>query len=104
MRRGPGPDDKLDNRVALRGGAIAPMLYFIEKMQADMAICTDDGFTFWRGGAYAIDASAPLPLVNHPVSEENGLKLLAGLLSENFSKVPVHHIPQPCMYKLVAGV
>lgn len=99
-----GPEEKSVNRIALGCGAIAPMLHFIEKLQADMAICTDDGFTFWRDGAYAIDAGFPVAVVNHPVSEENGVKLLAGLLSEKFSKVPVHHIPQRCMYKLVAGV
>jgi len=30
--------------------------------------------------------------------------LLAGHLRDKFPQVPVHHIPQRCMYKLVAGV
>jgi putative NIF3 family GTP cyclohydrolase 1 type 2 len=99
-----GPEDKQVHRVVLGTGAITPMFHFIEKLAADMAICADDGFTYWRDGAFAIDAGFPVAVVNHPVSEENGVKLLAGLLSEKFSKVPVHHIPQRCMYKLVAGV
>ncbi len=84
-------------------GAITPMFHFIEKLAADMAICTDDGFTYWRDGAYAIDAGFPVALVNHPVSEDYAMKLLAGLLHSKYPQVAVHHIPERCMYKLVSG-
>lgn len=99
-----GPEDKRVNRIVLGTGAITPMFHFIEKLAADMAICVDDDFTYWRDGAYAIDAGFPVAVVNHPVSEEHGMKLLAGHLRKKFPQVPVHHIPQRCMYKLVAGV
>lgn len=69
--------------------------------RADMAICTDDGFVYWRDGAYAIDAGFPVALVNHPVSEEYAMGLLADHLRRKFPHVPVHHIAESCMYKLV---
>ena len=98
-----GPENKRVNRVVLGTGAITPMFHFIEKLNADMAICTDDGFVYWRDGAYAIDSEFPVAVVNHPVSEEYAMKLLAGHLRKRFPQVPVHHIPERCMYKLVSG-
>ena len=98
-----GPGDKPVRRIVLGTGAITPMFHFIEKLSADMAICVDDDFTYWRDGAYAIDAGFPVAIVNHPVSEEYSMKLLAGVLSKRFPQVPVHHIPERCMYRLVMG-
>jgi putative NIF3 family GTP cyclohydrolase 1 type 2 len=96
-----GPEDKPVKRIVLGTGAGTPMFHFIEKLGADMAICVDDGFTYWRDGAYAIDTGFPVAVVNHPVSEEYSMKLLAGFLSKKFPQLPVHHIPERCMYKLV---
>ena len=76
------------------------MLEFIDKYGADMAVCSDDGFTYWRDGAFAIDTGFPVAIVNHPVTEEYGVKLLAERLKQQFQQVPVHHIPQNCMYKV----
>ena len=53
-----------------------------------MALCTDDGFTYWRDGAYAIDSGFPVAVVNHPVAEEFGIKLLADNLRENSRRSP----------------
>ncbi len=98
-----GPEDKPVRRIALGTGAITPMFHFIEKLAADMAICTDDGFGYSRDGAFAIDAGFPVAVVNHPVAEEYSMKLLADLLSKKYPQLPVHHIPEGCMYKLVRG-
>ena len=98
-----GPEEKPVTRIVLGTGAITPMFHFIEKLAADMAICVDDDFTYWRDGAYAIDAGFPVAVVNHPVAEEYSMGLLAGHLREKFPQVPVHHIPERCMYKLVTG-
>lgn len=95
-----GPEDKPVNRIVLGTGAITPMFHFIEELGADMAICSDDGFTYWRDGAFAIDSGFPVAVVNHPVSEEYGMKLLAEHLAGKYPQVPVHHIPQRCMYKV----
>ena len=98
-----GPEDKSVWRIVLGTGAITPMFHFIEELKADMALCSDDGFTYWRDGAFAIDTGFPVAIFNHPVTEEHGLRLLAGHLAEKFPQVPVHHIPQRCMYKLVTA-
>jgi putative NIF3 family GTP cyclohydrolase 1 type 2 len=98
-----GPETKRINRIVLGTGAITPMFLFIEKLAADMAICVDDSFVYWRDGAYAIDAGFPVAVVNHPVSEEYSMSLLARRLSEKFPQVPVHHIPERCMYRIVTG-
>jgi putative NIF3 family GTP cyclohydrolase 1 type 2 len=99
-----GPEDKPVGRIVLGTGAITPMFHFIEDLAADMAICVDDDFTCWRDGAFAIDAGFPVAVVNHPVAEEYGVKLLALHLKEAFSQVPVHHIPERCMYRLITAV
>lgn len=98
-----GHEDKPVNRIVLGTGAITPMFRFIEELGADMAICTDDGFTYWREGAFAIDSGFPVAIVNHPVSEEYSMKLLAEHLAEKYPQVPVHHIPERCMYKLFSA-
>jgi hypothetical protein len=43
----------------------------------------------------------PVIVVNHAVSEEAGLMNLARHLSERYPAVPVHHVPQRCMYQLI---
>jgi len=98
-----GPGEKRVHRIVLGTGAITPMFHFIENLAADMAICTDDGFTYWRDGAYAIDAGFPVAVVNHPVSEDYPMKLLADHLRARFPQVPVHNILQRCMYTLVTA-
>ncbi|MFH1071590.1 MAG: Nif3-like dinuclear metal center hexameric protein [Candidatus Glassbacteria bacterium] len=90
-------------RVVVGCGAITPMFHFIEKLAADMAVCSDDGFTYWRDGAFAIDTGFPVAVVNHPVTEEYGVIQLARQIAEKFPAVPVHHIPQRCMYELVTA-
>ncbi len=96
-----GPAEKPVTRVAIGTGAITPFRKFIDDYQADLAICTDDGIAYWRDGALAIDLDIPLIVVNHAVSEEAGLINLAEHLRSAFPDIPVHHIPQRCMYKLV---
>jgi putative NIF3 family GTP cyclohydrolase 1 type 2 len=90
-------------RVAIGYGAATPYRHFITELKADLAICSDDGFTFWRDGALAIDLGLPVIIVNHPVTEENGMRLLAEHLAGRFPQVPVTPIPQRCMYRLVKG-
>jgi len=82
-------------------GAITPFVYFLDTYKVDIAICTDDGFSYWRDGGLAIDMDLPVILVNHPVGELNGMKLLAEHLQEKFPNIPVHYIQQECMYRLV---
>lgn len=96
-----GREDKPVRRIVIGTGAITPMFHFIEELDADMAICSDDGFTYWRDGAFSIDSGFPVVVINHPATEEHGMILLAEHLRKAFPRVPVHHIPQRCMYKLI---
>ena len=96
-----GEESARVKRVAIGYGAGTPYRHFITELKADLAICSDDGFKFWRDGALAIDLGLPVIVVNHPVTEENGIKLLAEHLAEHFPQVPVTHIPQRCMYRLI---
>ncbi len=96
-----GPSDAPVRRVAIGCGAITPFIRFVREFKADLAICTDDGFTYWRDGAFSIDSGIPVILVNHAVAEVPGLTLLAAQLKRQFPRVPVHAIPQKCMYRLI---
>lgn len=96
-----GPGDAKVRRVAIGCGAITPFLRFVREFQADLAICTDDGFTYWRDGAFSIDSGIPVIVVNHPVAEVPAMALLAEHLKQRYPQVPVHSIPQDCMYRLV---
>lgn len=97
-----GPQNKPISRIAIGTGAITPFLKWIPNFNIDLAICTDDGFTYWRDGAYAIDMNLPVIVVHHAVSEEAGMQNLANHLTATFPDIPVHHIPQQCMYRLVS--
>ena len=96
-----GPQAQAVSRLALGTGALTPLAHFLDTYEADVAICTDDGFTYWRDGALAIDLRIPVIVVNHAVSELHGVERLARYLAERFPEVPVHHIPQTCMFELV---
>ena len=96
-----GSRDKMVRRISIGTGAITPYLDCVEKYQIDLAICTDDGIDYWRDGGFAIDMDIPIVVINHIVSEEIGIESLADQLSQRFPSVPVQHIPQRCMYKLV---
>jgi putative NIF3 family GTP cyclohydrolase 1 type 2 len=96
-----GPAGVPVHRVAIGCGAITPFLRFVREFKADLAICTDDGFTYWRDAAFAIDSGIPVIVVNHAVAELPGLMLLASHLRRRFPQVPVHAIPQRCMYRLI---
>lgn len=96
-----GDSDKPVTRVAIGTGAITPFFKFVTDYAIDLAICTDDGFTYWQHGAYAVDLGVPVIVVNHATSEEAGMINLTHHLRECFPGVPVHHIPQGCVYRLV---
>ena len=96
-----GDGDTPVSRVAIGTGAITPYFKFLREFGADCAICTDDGIEYWREGLYAIDNDVPIIVVNHGVAEEAGMIGLAEHLTAALPGVPVHHITQGCMYKLV---
>ncbi|MGC9349477.1 MAG: Nif3-like dinuclear metal center hexameric protein [Anaerolineae bacterium] len=98
-----GRADTPVSRVAIGTGAITPLFLYIQDYDIDLAICTDDGFTYWQHGAYARDTGLPVIVVNHATSEEPGMHSLADHLRRRFPDVPVHFIPHGCMYTLVVS-
>jgi putative NIF3 family GTP cyclohydrolase 1 type 2 len=99
-----GPQNKEVTRVSIGTGAITSFFECIDRYKVDLAICTDDGIHYWRDGGYAIDMGIPLIVVNHAVSEEAGIMNLAKFLKRRFPDIPVYHIPQRCMYKLIRRI
>lgn len=97
-----GPVEKSVTRIAIGTGAITPFLTMIEKYQADLVICTDDGMSYWADGGFAIDMQIPMIVVNHAISEEAGMENLSKHLKIRFPTIPIHHIPQRCMYQIVS--
>lgn len=95
-----GPPDTAISRVVAGTGAITQLPAMLDAFDADAAICTDDGFTYWHAGALAIDLELPVVVVNHAVSELYAMELLAAHLAERFPTVAVRHIPQRCMFEL----
>jgi putative NIF3 family GTP cyclohydrolase 1 type 2 len=98
-----GPQERPIHRIAIGCGAATSMFRFIERYEADLAVCSDDGFTYWKDGAYAVDADYPVVVVHHPVSEEPGAGAIADHLRDKYPNIPVHHIPQQCMYQLITA-
>lgn len=101
-----GDPGKPVHRVAVGTGAITPLFGYIhdfgEAHDLDLAICTDDGFTYWREGAYALDTGFPVIIVNHATAEEPGMVNLAEHLRAQFPDVPVHFLPRGCLYRHIA--
>jgi putative NIF3 family GTP cyclohydrolase 1 type 2 len=96
-----GPADAPVSRLAIGTGAITPFTRFRELYNADIAVCTDDSFTYWREGALAADSEIPVVVVNHAVSEIYGMQCLAEHLCDRFPRVLVRYIPQRCTFRLV---
>jgi len=90
-------------RVAIGCGAISVFRRMLLELRVDLGICTNDGFTYWRDGLLALDLGVPVIVVDHAVSEEPGMVFLAKKLKETFPQVPVHHIPERCMFTVVSG-
>ncbi|MBN2023630.1 MAG: Nif3-like dinuclear metal center hexameric protein [Pirellulales bacterium] len=98
-----GPADKVVRRVAVGTGAITPFEQMVFDLKADLAVCSDDGFCYWRSGALAIDMNVPVVLAAHGVSEEPGVRRLAEHLAKTYPGVPVRCLEQQCMFRTLRG-
>ena len=95
-----GDDDKPVTRLAITGGASA--LAKVIELGADVWFGYDDYFRQVRDGALLRDLGIPYMLVNHGALEEWGVSNLAGYLRDHFPSVPVHHLAQGCIYRVVS--
>lgn len=98
-----GSGDTLVSRVAIGTGAITPVPRFLDEYDPDMLVCSDDGFTYWRDGAIAVDAGVPVVVVNHATAEVASMATLASHLDDAFPDLGVTHFDQDCMFELVSG-
>lgn len=98
-----GPADKKVRRVGIGTGAVTPFREMAGRLEADLAICTDDGFTLWSDGTMAIDMGFPVILTNHACSEEPGVRRLAEALARAFPAVPVVPIHEKCMFRTITA-
>ncbi|MBM3215568.1 hypothetical protein FJZ36_11715 [Candidatus Poribacteria bacterium] len=96
-----GEPDRPVTRCAIGTGAITPFMHFLDAYNADLAICSDDGFSYWRDGALALDMGVPAIVVNHAVTEVHGMELLADHIRSNFPELPVYSLVQSCTYRLI---
>lgn len=97
-----GPQDKIVRSVAIGTGAVTRFNRMVTELKVDLTICSDDGFTFWRDGAMAIDMDYPVIIASHSSSEEAGMQRMSEHLAKVFPQVPVKHIPGKCMYQPIA--
>jgi len=98
-----GPADKTVSRIAIGTGAATPFRRMVKELKPDIIIASNDGICYWQDAALAIDMDFPIIVVDHACSEEIGMKNLAAHLTEKFPAVPVHYIPQKCMFQIING-
>jgi len=92
--------DKKVSRIAIGTGAITDYRE-MHNMGADVILVTDDGTRTPESGQWSLDSGTPLIVVNHPTSEEPGMRTLARYIQEKFPDIPVKHIPVGCVYKTI---
>ncbi len=68
---------------------------------ADVGIMTEDGYRHVRMGVHANELDFPTIFVNHGVTEEWGIRNLAGYIQRVFPELEVFHIPQYCPYTML---
>jgi putative NIF3 family GTP cyclohydrolase 1 type 2 len=96
-----GSADQIVQRFVVGTGAVTPLTEMMERYpDAQMFVCSDDGFVYWHDGAMAIDFNIPVVIANHPVTEFDGIKSLYAYLKKEFSQIPVHYLDQSCMFQM----
>ncbi len=96
-----GDHNRPVNRIALGCGAITPIERYLKELKADMAICSDDGINCRKYGTFSVDTGYPIVVINHAVTEDYGMTLMAEHLKKVFPGVSVHNIKQECLFKLI---
>jgi putative NIF3 family GTP cyclohydrolase 1 type 2 len=98
-----GDEKRPVHRIALGCGAITPIDRYMKELNADFAICSDDGINCRKYGTFAADTGYPIVVINHAVTEDYGMTLMADRLREVFPGVPVHNIKQKCLFKIISA-
>ena len=98
-----GDESRPVHRIALGCGAITPMDRYMKELNADFAICSDDGVNCRKYGTYSADTGYPFVVINHAITEDYGMTLMAERFQEVFPGVPVHNIKQKCLFKIISA-
>jgi len=94
-----GDESQPVTRLGLVSGASA--LAKMIELGADALLGYDDYFRQVRDGALLKDLDVPYLIVNHGTLEEWGVANMVPYLREHFPSVPVHHLAQGCIYRVV---
>jgi putative NIF3 family GTP cyclohydrolase 1 type 2 len=79
-----GNPDQTVSRVGIGAGCIADLERFIG-MGCDIAITCDDGISYWRDIAFALDRGFPVIRVSHAAAEEAGIRAMAGWIQDEYA-------------------
>jgi len=94
-----GDENQPVTRLALSSGAST--LTKMIGLGADVVLGYDDYFRQVRDGALLRDIGVPYMVVNHGTLEEWGVGNLGPYLKEHFPRMPVQHLAQGCIYRVV---
>ena len=98
-----GDENRPVYKIALGCGAITPIDRYLKELKADFVICSDDGINCRKYGTFSADTGFPIVVINHAVTEDYGMTLMAERLKEVFIGVPVYNIKQRCLFKLICA-
>ena len=90
-----GDCDKEVARVGVGAGCIGDLECYID-MGCDIAIVCDDGISYWRDIAFALDYGFPVIRVSHAASEEAGIQALSGWIKDEFGIETEYAREAPC--------
>ena len=97
-----GDPERPVSSIGMGAGMICDPQIFAD-MQPDLYLAVDDTIRAWIQGTYAEDTGIPLVVINHGVSEENGMRLLNEFLSKTFPEFEFIHFNQGCSYKWITN-
>lgn len=96
-----GDKSKTVTRMSVGTGAIT-RLSEMHALNADVALATDDGMTYWtRGGNWAADVGFPVLVVNHATSEKPGMQAMTKYLPAIFPDIPVEYFDVAFPYSTI---
>ena len=96
-----GDETTVVSKLGIGTGAIANPFKMVE-LGADALLCTDDPLHTTSELGWCLDMGVPVFVVNHATAEVTGIAHLATYVAQQFSDVPVEHLPQGCMYSTIS--
>lgn len=95
-----GDPNRSISSVGVGTGYICDPMQFMD-MNPDLFIAINDTLNTWTQGVYAADSGHPLVVIDHGVTEDEGMRLLSLKLKESFPGIQVQHFEQGCSFQWV---